>query len=119
MKPYCPRGAIVPLIEAVRAQPDRVLSVAEASSIVGLRSNKLGGSLTYALRACVIYRGKVNGQTFYKGTPFPQGQQMDPPAVQKKTVKERAGWRTSADDPRIPHVVDGWKPPSMVCVRGV
>jgi hypothetical protein len=118
-KPYCPRGAIVPLIEAVRAEPERIFTVADAVKVMGVRSNKVGGSLTYALRAEVIFRGKVKGQTVYKGTPFAPEVKMDPPPVQKKTVKVAAGWPTSADDPRIPQVVPGWKPPSMVCVRGV
>jgi len=119
-KLYEPRGVIVPFIKAVHADPERMWTVAEACRVMGVKSNKVGGSLTYALRNQILYRQKRDGQTVYRGCPFPEGN-LDPPAV-KTTVVRRikttdGEWLTTGDDPRVPKVIPGWKPPQMVASR--
>lgn len=117
-KPYTPRGYIVPLIQAAKADPQRIFTVSEAVKLMGVKSRKVGGSLTYALRAGMIFRGKVNGLTAYKGSPFADGGMPPPPVPQKiARIKPASGWETDPDDPRVPKVVPGWTPPKMVCVR--
>jgi hypothetical protein len=116
-KPYEPRGKIVPLINLAKADPDRIIFTDEACRICGERSNKLGGSLTYALRAEVIFRGKINGKTAYRGRPF-DAHAMPPPPLPVKLGRRKGGeWQPDPDDLRIPKVVPGWTPPKMVCVR--
>jgi len=121
MKEYEPRGLIVPFIKAVKAEPERVWTVADAIRITGQRSNKLGGSLTYALRHRIIYRGKRDGLTVYLGVPFPEGN-VDPPPLKERyerRIRKSAGngWITTEDDIRVPKVVQGWTPPQMVAPR--
>ena len=121
MNEYEPRGLIVPFIKAVKAEPERIFTVAEAIRITGQRSNKLGGSLTYALRHRILYRGKRDGLTVYRGIPFPEGN-IDPPEVKEKYVRRirkagSNGWITTEEDVRVPKVVQGWVPPRMIAPR--
>lgn len=121
---YIARGKIVPFIEAAQAEPTRVWTCAEAARLIGLKSNKLGGSLIYAIRGGIIHRGKRGGQIVYSATPLPDIA-LPPPKVQ--TYRDRhperfvpgKAWATDTDDVRVPKVVPGWKPPQMVCVRDV
>lgn len=116
--PYTPRGKIVPFIEAVKADPDRVWTIADIAKVMELHSRKVGGSLVYAERNGVVFRAKRDGRLVYSGKPFPDGEA--PPEPKKKLArrKEDEGWATQPDDMRIPRVVPGWVPPQMVAPRG-
>jgi hypothetical protein len=117
-QPYQPRGKIVPLINLVKADPDRIIFTDEACRICCERSNKMGGSLTYALRARVIFRGKVHGKTAYRGKPFEVGAMPPPDAPVKLARRKGEEWQPDPGDLRIPKVIPGWKPPQMVAPRG-
>jgi hypothetical protein len=123
MKEYVPRGLIVPFIEAVKKDPDRSFTVSETLRLVGVKSNKLGGSLTYALRNGVVFRAKIDGKVVYRGKPFDAAVAMNPPPKPPTTIARRLrgktqdAWTPDLDDIRIPKVVPGWVPPKMVCPR--
>ena len=63
-----------------------------------------------------------------RGSPFPDGFNAIPMPREKPQSSQRwnqgkdqrpeKGWLTDPDDPRIGKVVQGWKPPKMVHVRG-
>lgn len=117
-KPYIPRGKIVPFIEAVKANPERVWTISQIADVMGLHSRKVGGSLVYAERNGVVFRAKREGRLVYSGRPLPDG---EPPPVPKKKLARRPGcdaWLTTPEDIRVPKVVPGWTPPVMVAPRG-
>lgn len=120
---YSPRGKLVPFLEAVKDDKDRVWTVAEVGRVIGVRANGVIPMLTYALRNQVLFRGKTpEGRTAIRGVPFPgQDVAIPPPrpdALTRARAKGKGQWTPDPDDLRIPKVVAGWKPPQMVAPRG-
>lgn len=118
-KPYTPTGKIVPFIEAMRDDPHRIWTIADIARVMGLQSNKVGGSLLYAERNGIVFRGKRNGLTVFRGVPFEFGGREPPPAKKKpsRIIQITGGWATPPDHIRIPKVIPGWTPPVMVAPR--
>lgn len=117
-KPYTPTGKIVPFIEAMRDDLYRIWTIADIARVMGLQSNKVGGSLLYAERNGIVFRARRNGLTVFRGVPFEVGG-IQPPEKKKRPSRiiKSGGWTTPADHIRIPRVIPGWTPPVMVAPR--
>jgi hypothetical protein len=117
-KAYAPKGAIVPLMEAVAAKPAKRWTYEEAGNLMGMKSRRVSATVTYAVQAGLLYRGKWNGQTAISGVPFPpeDSRQAQP---RRKVPLCDGEWPTTHDDPRVPKVVPGWVPPKMNPPRAV
>lgn len=120
MKPYQPSGAVRLLLEAVQADPARVLTCAEAAKVMGIARVKVYGSVAYAVRAGVLHKGKRGEIIVLSGSPIPE--EAPKPKKGRHQPKDHqkpvaAGWTTDPNDPRIQKVTPGWQPPKMVCVR--
>lgn len=116
-KQYQPKGRMVILAAAIRAEPTRIWTSRELADVMGISVRKVGGYVTYALGNAVLFRKKEGRFITYSGTPFPG--QEPAPALKKRSYakyKPASQW-TPEGDIRIPRVVPGWRPPQMVCVR--
>lgn len=122
-KPYTPKGKIVPFLAAVKEDPARTWTAVQVAEAIGGKSHGVVAMLTYALRNEALYRGKdATGRMVFRGRPF-ASKAIEPlplpPLVSPKQsrAKTASGWLTSEDDPRVPKVVAGWKPPQMIPPR--
>ena len=111
---YKPRGVLLLLLAAVKAEPEREFTSEEAAAIMGCHRRAVGAFTEYAVRAGLLFKRSSRSPRvlLLRGTPFPGGQQPQP----TRTVSQ-APEPVSTDDVRIPRVVEGWKPPTMVAPR--
>lgn len=93
---YEPQGTTKPFIDAVRMEPQRVWSLAEAAQLMDVQQSRVGAWLEYAMRQKAVHRGRRNGQIVYSGTPFPPEAAFPLPA--ERNAQE-------------------WKPPQMIAPR--
>jgi hypothetical protein len=115
-KPYEPKGAIVPFMEAVAANPKRVWTYPEAARVMGLEARRVSATVLHAVQCGYLYRGGKRGSTVLSGTPF--APEYDKPVQSRRKVPLCEGeWPTTMDDPRVPKVVQGWTPPKMTPPR--
>lgn len=111
--PYVPRGRVTLLLEAFRDEPKRVWTTSEVARLIEVGHREVSAYVSYAIKAQVIHRVKRGRDVFYSLTPF-RDAPKPPPAKPRKP----AAWNPEGD-PRIPQVVAGWRPPTMVPPRGV
>lgn len=109
---YMPRGAMAVLLNAMRAEPDRVWTTHDAAAVFGLPYRRVGAHAAYAVSEGVMFRTKAGKTTLYALRPFTKSAPPKP-APAKVTPQ---GWKPE-DDYRVPKVVPGWRPPQMVCAR--
>lgn len=124
-KPYTPRGAIVPFLQAIEADPLREFTSRQAAEIMDCDYRAVASTLEYARRARLVFIRKERGALRIRGTPYrdQEAQDMARAATDKAMrlsgrKNGGVGWATRPDDPRIPMVVPGWTPPQMVAPRG-
>ena len=110
MTDYTPKGRMAEWLAAMRANPGRTWTTAEAAAIMGIDVRRISGYAAYALRCGAIYRSKLGRGVRYSLKPFPDGPK---PAPKKPAVKQ---WSPEGD-PRVPKVVPGWMPPKMTSAR--
>lgn len=124
---YQPKGRMVTMLAAMKADPERIWTTAECAKVMGCSANKVGTTLLYSLHHRVIYRDRPGRGVRYSLTPFPV--EVPPPPKQdrkgrgrghpEKAPRPPALWTPEPGDIRIPRVVPGWVPPKMVCPRAV
>jgi hypothetical protein len=111
-KPYEPKGAIVPFMEAVGLDPTRAWTYEEAARRMGIERRRVYATVLHAVQCGHLYRGKGDGFTLLSGVPF------QPEATRPVRARgEESAWPTTMDDPRVPKVVQGWAPPKMTPPR--
>lgn len=115
-KPYQPKGRMAHLLVAMRADDHkRVWTPTEMGAVMGVSSNHVAGTVDYALKAQILFRGKNGRYAGYSLTPFPPEAQFRK-RRQVVTTSIPCVWNP-AEDTRIPRVVPDWKPPVMVPPR--
>lgn len=123
---YEPTGKILKLLAAVEAEPMREFHPREVAVIADCDVRAVTAMVEYARRARRIFRRREGRAWMYRGTPYrnreeaalPTGgrrKKQDPMNMRAAEVRK---WDPTADDPRIPKVVPGWRPPVMVPPRG-
>jgi hypothetical protein len=95
---YEPKGKVLPLIERVRAEPQRVFTGPEAAEIMGVALGNVKNYLSTVLSKGLVFSHSNNGRSFYRGTPF-DGEAPVP------------------DHPRAPKFDEKWTPPKMIPPR--
>jgi hypothetical protein len=110
---YTTKGKAARMLEAVQAEPDRIFSVPEAAQIMDVNPHGVLATLRCALAGGALYRGLRDGRAVFRARPFAPG---DSPRARRGLGA--SSWTTPVDHPRIPRVVDGWKPPRMEAPRG-
>jgi hypothetical protein len=113
--PYRPKGKIIPLLQAMAREPDRVWSIPEAARVMSTSTKSVMATCGYALKAGIMYRTVRLGMVVLSSRPFDPCTMKEPSA--RTLTLPASNWMTRDDDPRIPRVVPGWTPPKMVCVR--
>lgn len=114
---YEPGGRMKLWLAAMRAEPERVWTPAEAAAVMGIPNKKVGGYAEYAILHGFIFQSKKGRGCLYALHRF-EGFLPPPKGIPQGRRKARAvpKWEPG-DDIRIPKVVPGWTPPKMVCVR--
>ena len=116
---YKPKGRMKVWLDAMQADPARVWSSEEAGAVMGVPLRQVSGYANFAVSKGVIYRGERNHRAVYSLNPFAPEEAKPFTGMRRVERVKRAEipW-TSHNDPRIPRVVPGWKPPVMVAPRG-
>lgn len=109
---YMPRGAMAVLLNAMRAEPDRIWTTQDAAAVSGLPYRRVGAHAAYAVSEGVMFRSRAGKFTLYALRPF-----TDAPKPKPAPVKVMRREWSPRDDYRVPKVVPGWRPPQMVCAR--
>lgn len=110
---YNPRGVLLLLLDAVKAEPEREFTSEEAAQIMGCPRRAVWAYTAYAVRAGLLFKRVERKVLLLRGTPFPGAQ---PPEEQRPRRASKLV-PAFADDVRISRVVEGWKPPAMVAPR--
>jgi hypothetical protein len=123
---YQPRGAVVRLINAMRAEPEREFTAKECADIMDCAPNGVSPMTLYARADGIIGRIKGEHGFVYRFGQYTE-EELGERLANRKAEKPRnplklkeappPPWTPDPDDPRISKVVPGWKPPVMVCVR--
>ena len=117
-KPYKPKGVVVKLLSAMRAEPEREFTAVECAEIMSCTPRAVGAFVEYSLKFGLISKRKENRKCFFRASPY-----TEEPAARLRAptnplkLKPPGKWEPNPNDPRITRVVPGWKPPVMRCVR--
>jgi hypothetical protein len=117
-KPYKPKGVVLNLLSAMRAEPEREFTATECAEIMGCIPRAVGAFVEYSLKFGLIAKRKENRKCFFRAAPYTDEAvpKLRTPTNQLK-LRPPGPWTPDLDDPRIPRMVEGWKPPVMRCVR--
>jgi hypothetical protein len=113
---YEPKGCMLVWLAAMRDEPNRIWTSAEAAKVMGVRVGTVGSYAAYAEAAGVIHR-QSNKKPVTWGLKPPEGGVLAPAKKGRWTAKAIPQW-DPGEDIRVPRVVPGWKPPQMVAPRG-
>lgn len=111
---YEPTGKVKPFVDAVRREPARIWTPAEAAVLIGCPQSSVGSWLDYSLKQKAVYRGKRAGQVVYSGQPFPPEAAFPHPAERNAAPAPTAA---PPADLRVPRFGEPWTPPKMTAPR--
>jgi hypothetical protein len=113
---YEPKGCMLVWLAAMREEPERIWTSAEAAKVMGVHVRTVGSYAAYAEAAGVIHRQSSRKPVTW-GLKPPAGGVLERAKQGRWTAKEVPRWNPG-DDIRVLRVVPGWKPPQMVAPRG-
>lgn len=130
MTEYEPRGRVLKLLAVTDADPMREITSSEARGILGCGRAAVVPTVEYAIKHGRLHRRREGRSWVYRGTPYEGARVAEPPIPRRRNAAKQQRdpnnlkaappppWTPDPEDPRIPRVDPGWKPPRMVCTRG-